>query len=65
MCRKFPFIITGLFSIILADGKLGWVQPVGENPKDVTSDMTEAYGVGAFLLAGTEMLKLTETLHHD
>jgi hypothetical protein len=65
MCRKFLFIITGLFIIIFVDRKLGWVQPVGENLKDVTSDMTEVYGVGAFLLAGTEMLKLTETLHHD
>jgi hypothetical protein len=65
MCRKFPFIITGLFIIIFVDRKLGWVQPVGENPKDVTSDMTEVCGVGAFLLAGKEMLKLTETLHHD
>jgi len=54
-----------LVSAVHADGKLGWVQPVGENPKDVTSEMTEVYGVGAFLLAGTEMLKLTETLHHD
>jgi rhamnogalacturonyl hydrolase YesR len=54
-----------LVSAVHADGKLGWVQPIGENPKDVTSEMTEVYGVGAFLLAGTEMLKLTETLRHD
>ena len=44
---------------VFADGKLGWVQPIGENPKTVTADMTEVYGVGAFLLAGTEMMKLT------
>jgi len=40
------------------DGKLGYVQPIGESPKNVTEDMTEVYGVGAFLLAGTEILKL-------
>ena len=47
-----------LVSAVHADGKLGWVQPVGQDPKVVTPDMTEVYGVGAFLLAGTEMLKL-------
>lgn len=49
-----------LVSCVHADGKLGWVQPIGEDPKSVTSQMTEVYGVGAFLLAGTEMLKLVE-----
>jgi rhamnogalacturonyl hydrolase YesR len=49
-----------LSGAVYADGKLGWVQPIGENPKNVTAEMTEVYGVGAFLLAGTEMLKLAE-----
>ncbi|MEN8250491.1 MAG: glycoside hydrolase family 88 protein [Bacteroidota bacterium] len=49
-----------LVSAVHADGKLGWVQPIGENPKNVTAEMTEVYGVGAFLLAGTEVLKLIE-----
>ena len=49
-----------LVSAVHADGKLGWVQPVGQDPKDVTSDMTEVYGVGAFLLAGTEMMMLSQ-----
>jgi unsaturated rhamnogalacturonyl hydrolase len=40
------------------DGKLGWVQPIGASPKTVSSDLTEVYGVGAFLLAGTEVWKL-------
>jgi unsaturated rhamnogalacturonyl hydrolase len=40
------------------DGKVGWIQPIGADPKQVTSDMTEVYGVGAFLLAGTEMMKM-------
>jgi len=52
-----------LVSAVYADGKLGWVQPVGQDPKVVTSDMTEVYGVGAFLLAGTEMMILSQNLH--
>jgi len=47
-----------LVATIHPDGKLGFVQPVGESPKNVTEDMTEVYGVGAFLLAGTEIIKL-------
>lgn len=42
------------------DGKLCWVQPVGADPKSVTREMTEVYGVGAYLLAGSEMVKLLE-----
>lgn len=49
-----------LVSAVFADGKLGWIQPIGEDPKNVTAEMTEVYGVGAFLLAGTEMLNLVE-----
>ncbi len=48
----------GLVQAVYADGKLGWVQPIGEDPKDVTAQMTEVYGVGAFLLAGSEILQL-------
>ena len=43
---------------VLPDGKVGWIQPIGGEPKSVTQDMTEVYGVGAFLLAGTEIYKL-------
>lgn len=44
-----------LLSAIDDEGKLGWVQPIGADPKKVTADMTAPYGVGAFLLAGTEV----------
>lgn len=47
-----------LVSVVGKDGKLGWVQPIGADPKKVTADMTAVYGVGAFLLAGSEMCKL-------
>lgn len=49
-----------LVSCVYPDGKLGWVQPIGEDPKNVTAEMTEVYGVGAFLHAATEMLSLIE-----
>ncbi len=47
-----------LVESVWPDGKLGWVQPIGENPKSVTAEMTEVYGVGGFLLAGSEVIKL-------
>ena len=43
------------------DGKVGWIQPIGENPKNVTREMTEVYGVGAFLMAGTEIYYLVKS----
>lgn len=47
-----------LTSFVNKDGKLGWVQPIGANPKNVTQDMTATYGVGAFLMIATEIHKL-------
>lgn len=46
---------SALQSAVNSEGKLGWVQPIGADPRKVTSNMTAAYGVGAFLLAGTEL----------
>jgi len=48
----------GLVGCVQANGMLGWVQPIGAAPGKVGSDMTEVYGVGAFLLAGTEVIKI-------
>ena len=59
----FPAVEKGWKAMIDAvwpDGKFGWVQPIGENPKKVTKEMTEVYGVGGFLLAGTEVYKLAK-----
>ena len=42
------------------DGKLGYVQPIGADPRKVTRDMTEVYGVGAFLMAGCQYELLCE-----
>ena len=51
---------TALQNAVDEDGKLGWVQPIGQNPKTVTKDMTEVYGVGAFLLVSSEMYKMAQ-----
>jgi rhamnogalacturonyl hydrolase YesR len=40
-----------------SDGKLGYIQPVGAAPKAAGIDATDVYGVGAFLLAGSELYK--------
>lgn len=47
-----------LLSSVDENGKLGWVQPVGADPRTVTADMTELYGTGAFLMAACEVYKL-------
>jgi rhamnogalacturonyl hydrolase YesR len=41
------------------EGRIGWVQPIGADPrKNFTADSWEVYGTGAFLLAGSEVIKL-------
>lgn len=50
---------NALVSVVDANGKLGFVQPIGADPRKVTREMTSVYGIGAFLLAGTEIYKLT------
>ena len=47
-----------LVDCVTPDGKLTHVQPIGSDPKKFASDSTEAYGAGAFLLAGSEIYKL-------
>ena len=39
-----------------AEGKLGWVQPIGADPKVTTADMTEVYGAGAMMLAAKQVM---------
>ena len=50
-----------LVSVIQADGKLGWVQPIGASPDTVSAEDTQIYGVGGFLLAGTELYKILKS----
>lgn len=49
-----------LVDAVEADGKLGYVQPIGADPRKVTREMTEVYGVGAFLLSGCQIYKLVK-----
>ncbi len=49
----------GLNSLVQRNGKVGWVQPIGADPRaNFTSQSWEVYGAGAFLLAGSEVIKL-------
>ena len=50
-----------LYKVVQKDGKVGWVQPIGQDPrKNFGPDSWEVYGTGSFLLAGSEMVKLLE-----
>src|SRR5258706_10951376 len=49
---------AALVDCVDADGKLAHVQPIGADPKNFAENSTEIYGVGAFLLAGSEIYRL-------
>jgi len=49
---------NALIGCVTPEGKLTHVQPIGADPKKFAEDTTEAYGVGAFLLAGSEVWRL-------
>jgi len=50
---------TALVGCVDADGKLTHVQPVGADPKKFNPNATEVYAVGAFLLAGSEVYRMS------
>ncbi len=49
---------TALAGCVEPDGKLTHVQPVGFTPVSFDPESTEPFGVGAFLLAGSEVRRL-------
>ena len=50
---------TGLNTLVTRDGKVGWTQPIGADPrKNFDTESWEVYGAGAFLLAGSEVVKI-------
>jgi len=50
---------VGLCKSQKEDGMIGWVQPIGADPqKNFSPDSWEVYGTGAFLSAGSEIIKL-------
>jgi rhamnogalacturonyl hydrolase YesR len=56
-----PAALRGWAALVTAmhpNGMLGWVQLIGYEPGATTADTTEVYGVGALLLAGSEVLRL-------
>jgi rhamnogalacturonyl hydrolase YesR len=58
--KYWPVVEKGwkaLISSVHPDGKLGYVQAIGAAPGHADENTTEVYGVGAFLLTGSEMYK--------
>lgn len=50
---------VGMNALLQPDGHVGWVQPIGQDPRrDFSPESWEVYGTGAFLLAGSEVIKL-------
>jgi unsaturated rhamnogalacturonyl hydrolase len=48
-----------LNALLNAEGRVGWVQPIGADPRrNFNADSWESYGAGAYLLAGSEVIKL-------
>lgn len=59
--RHLPVALKGwsaLVSCVQRDGKLIHVQPPAAKPKKFDEKSSEAYGVGAFLLAGSELVRV-------
>ena len=48
----------GLAACQQESGKVGWVQNIGASPEPANVDSWQNFGTGAFLLAGSEVLKL-------
>lgn len=51
---------AALVSSVHPDGKLGYVQKIGEKPGAVDFESTEVYGPGAFLLTASELYQLLQ-----
>jgi len=47
-----------LTACVAEDGRLTHVQPIGADPKQFDENATEVYGVGAYLLAGSELYRM-------
>jgi unsaturated rhamnogalacturonyl hydrolase len=50
----------GMLAHIYADGRLGSIQPIGGEPGKFKPSSSYVYGVGAFLLAGSELAHIRE-----
>jgi unsaturated rhamnogalacturonyl hydrolase len=64
--KYYPAMVRGwkaMVSAVWSDGKVGFIQPIGADPKAVTREMTEVYGVGGFLMAGSEICRMIEKVN--
>jgi rhamnogalacturonyl hydrolase YesR len=50
----------GMLAHIYADGRLGSIQPIGGEPGKYKPSSSYVYGVGAFLLAGSELNQISK-----
>lgn len=58
--KHWPAIIrawNGLLTRVKPDGYVGYVQPIGAAPDKLDANSRQDYGTGAFLLAGSEVLR--------
>ena len=55
----------GLLGEIYADGRLGNIQQTGAAPAQYLPSSSYTYGVGGFLLAGSEVIKLNDRLKQN
>lgn len=58
--KYWPAIVrawSGLLTRVKPDGYVGYVQPIGAAPDQLSADSRQDYGTGAFLLAGSEVLR--------
>jgi rhamnogalacturonyl hydrolase YesR len=56
-----PALVKGwksLVGYVDTNGKLGYVQSVGAAPESVDKESSDVYGIGAFLLSGSEIYKM-------
>lgn len=51
-----------LVACVEPDGKLGYVQQVGTDPRDFSREDTDVYAVGGFLLAGCQVEQIAKKL---
>lgn len=49
---------AGIVHHVYADGRLGCIQQTGAEPQPFKASSSYTYGVGAFLLAGSEIRKM-------
>lgn len=61
--KKYLPIVTkswqGMLTHVYADGRLGSIQPIGGEPGKFKPSSSYVYGVGAFLLAGSELAQIS------